>query len=191
MSSQSLRGPVLGSLRSSTIGSGEWLPNITALRRSFLAGPFTDRARASNLHQQMNFLTLPSLGLEIQIHGSEPLGRRAKDWRSSSPIVEPYWSWMAWSRSNIHLVHKRDGYVSLPSRRFCVSLQPSIGGFASSLPGCRSLILPITSALRPCAVTWNIYPAMPVRSCSERLALKGLRRSCNVPATNSADIVSR
>ena len=31
---------------------------------------------------QMNFLTLLSLGLEIQIHGSERRGRRAKDWRS-------------------------------------------------------------------------------------------------------------
>ena len=66
----------------------------------------------------MNFLTPLSLGLEIQIHGSERRGRRAKDWRSSSRIVEPYWFWMAWSRSKIRLVHKKDGYVILPSRRF-------------------------------------------------------------------------
>ena len=78
----------------------------------------------------MNFLTRLSLGLEIQIHGSERRGRRAKDWRSSSRIVEPYWFWMAWSRSKIRLVHKKDGYVSLPSRRFCASLLPSIRGFA-------------------------------------------------------------
>ena len=37
---------------------------------------------------------------------------------------------MAWSRSKIRLVHKKDGYVSLPSRRFCGSLLPSIRGFA-------------------------------------------------------------
>jgi hypothetical protein len=62
-----------------------------------------------------------SLGSEIQIHGSEQRGRRAKDWQSSSRIVEPYWFWMAWSRSRIRLVHKKDGCVNLPSRRFCVS----------------------------------------------------------------------
>ena len=39
---------------------------------------------------QMNFLTLLSLGLEIQIHGLERHGRRAKDWRNLSHIVEPY-----------------------------------------------------------------------------------------------------
>ena len=37
----------------------------------------------------MNFLMPLSLGLAIQIHGSEQRGRRAKDWRSSSRIVEP------------------------------------------------------------------------------------------------------
>jgi hypothetical protein len=49
-------------------------------------------------------------------------GRRAKDWLSSSHSVEPYWFWTAWSRCKIRLVHKRDGYVSLPCRRFCASL---------------------------------------------------------------------
>ena len=78
----------------------------------------------------MNFLMRLSLGLEIQIHGSERRGRRAKDWRSSSRIVEPYWFWMAWSRSKIRLVHKKDGCVSLPSRRFCANSLPSIRGFA-------------------------------------------------------------
>jgi hypothetical protein len=34
------------------------------------------------LRQQMNFLTSLSRGLEIQIRGSEPRGRRAKDWRN-------------------------------------------------------------------------------------------------------------
>jgi hypothetical protein len=29
---------------------------------------------------------------------------------------------MAWSRSRIPLVHKKDGYVSLPYRRFCAKL---------------------------------------------------------------------
>src|ERR1700751_2258785 len=35
---------------------------------------------------------------------------------------------MAWSRSKIPLVHKKDGCVSLPSRRFYASLLPSTRG---------------------------------------------------------------
>ena len=76
------------------------------------------------------FLDAALTGLAIQIHGSERRGRRAKDWRSSSRIVEPYWFWTVWSRSKIRLVHKKDGYVSLPSRRFCANSLPSIRGFA-------------------------------------------------------------
>ena len=57
----------------------------------------------------MNFLMRLSLGLEIQSHGSERHGRRAKDWPSSSRIVEPYWFWMAWGRSKTRLVRKKDG----------------------------------------------------------------------------------
>src|SRR5271157_3677011 len=167
MSLQSLPGLVSGNLRSSTIGSDGWLLNIIVLPSSFLAGPFTGRAVAAALRPQMNFLTLHSLGLAIQIHGSERHGRRAKDWRSSSRIVEPYWFWMAWSRSKTRLGHKKDGYVSLPSRRFCANLLPSIGGFALLLRGRRSLILQITSAPRLFVETWNNYPAMPVRDCSE------------------------
>jgi hypothetical protein len=78
----------------------------------------------------MSFLTLFSIGLEIQIHGSERRGRKAKDWLSSSRIVEPYWFWMAWSRFKIRLVHERDAYVSLPSRRFCGNSLLLIRGFA-------------------------------------------------------------
>jgi hypothetical protein len=103
------------------IGSVGWLLNIIVLRNSFLAGPSTGRAAVGALRPQMNFLTPLSLGLEIQIHGSEPRGRRAKDWRSSSHIVERYWFWTAWSLSKIRLVHKRDGYVSLASKPFCAS----------------------------------------------------------------------
>jgi hypothetical protein len=39
-------------------------------------------------------------------------------------------AWTAWSRSNIHPVHGRDGYATLPSRHFCVSSPPSMRGFA-------------------------------------------------------------
>ena len=117
--------------------------------------------------------------------------RKAKDSRSSLRIVEPYWFWMAWSRSKIRLGHKKDGYVSLPSRRFCASSLRSIPGFASSPRGCRSLILRITSAPLPCAATWNNYPAMPVRSCSERSALRETKRNCEGPARSSVAIVSR
>jgi serine/threonine protein kinase len=42
-------------------------------------------------------------------------GRKAKDSRSSSHIVEPCLFWMAWSRSKIRLVHKKDGCGILPS----------------------------------------------------------------------------
>jgi hypothetical protein len=91
---------------------------------------FYSRAPPETLRPQMNSLTLPSLGLEIPIRGSERRGRRAKDWRSSSRVSEPYWYWMAWSRSKIRLVHKKDGYVSLRYRRFCGNSLPSIRGFA-------------------------------------------------------------
>ena len=57
----------------------------------------------------MNFWRRLSLGLEIQIHESERHGRRAKDWRSSSRIAEPYWFWMAWSRCKIRPGRKKDG----------------------------------------------------------------------------------
>src|SRR5271166_2829531 len=119
MSLQSLLGPGSESRRSLTIGSDGWLLNIIVLQSLFLDGPFTDRAAAGTLRQQMNSLTLLSTGLEIQIYGSGRRGRRAKGWRSSSRIVEPYWFWMAWSRSKIRMVHKKDGYVSLLYRRFC------------------------------------------------------------------------
>src|SRR5215831_4858931 len=89
----SLPGLVSGSPRSLTIGSGGWLLNSIALPNSFMAGPSTGRAPVGALRQQMNFLTRLLLGLEIQIHGSERGGRRAKDWRSSSRIVERYSFW--------------------------------------------------------------------------------------------------
>ena len=78
----------------------------------------------------MNFLTLLLVGSVTQIHGSERHGKRAKDWRSSLRINEPCFFWMAWSHSKTRLGHKKDAYVSLPSRRFCASLLPSIRGFA-------------------------------------------------------------
>src|SRR3984893_13257236 len=87
---QSLPGPVSGSPLSLTIGSDGWLATIIALPSLFLVGPSTDKAAVGALRPQMNFLTRRSLGLEIQIHGSELRGRRAKDWQNSSRIVEPY-----------------------------------------------------------------------------------------------------
>jgi hypothetical protein len=74
----------------------------------------------------MNFLMRPSFGLEIQIPDSERPGRRARDWRSSLHIVGPYWFSTVWSRSKIRLAPKKDGYGSLPSRRFCANSLPSI-----------------------------------------------------------------
>src|SRR5215469_18853306 len=117
MSTSLLSSPGLGleNRPSSTIGSDAWRLNIIGLRSLFLVGPFTDRAVAEALPQQMNSLMRLSLGLVIQIRGSEPPGRRAKDWQSSSRIAGPYWFWMVWSRSKIRLVHKKDGCGSLPS----------------------------------------------------------------------------
>src|SRR5260221_13059233 len=160
MSLQSLPGVVLGSPRWSTIGSDGWLLNIIVLRSSFLVGPSIDRAAVGALRPQMNFLTRLSLGLAIQIHGSEPRGRRAKDWRSSSRIVEPCSFWMAWSPSRIRPVRKKDAYVNLPSRHFCANLPPSMPGCALLPRGCRSLILQITRAPQPFVVIWNNYAAM-------------------------------
>src|SRR5215469_12684446 len=110
----SLPGPASESPRSSTIGSDEWRLNIIVLQSLFLVGPSTGRVLVGVLRTQMNFLMRLLLGLETQIRGSEPPGRRAKDWRSSWRIARPYWSWMAWSRSKIRLVHTKDDYVSLP-----------------------------------------------------------------------------
>src|SRR5258706_2454668 len=135
MSLPSLRGPVSGTLRSSTIGLGRWLLNIIVPRSLYLAGPSTGRVPVEVLRPQMNFLTRHLRGLEIQIHGSERRGRRAKDWRSSLHTVRLYWSWTAWSRSKIHLVRKKDGYASLPSRPFCANSLLSIMGFACLLRG--------------------------------------------------------
>jgi hypothetical protein len=91
MSLQSLPGLVSENRRLLTIGSGESLLDIMALRSWFLAGPFTDRAPVAALRLPMNFLMPLFTGLAIQIHGSERRGRRARDSRSSSRIVERYW----------------------------------------------------------------------------------------------------
>src|ERR1700732_5313448 len=98
MSLQLLPGPVSGSPRWSTIGSDGWLLNTIVLPSSYLAGPSTGRAAVGTLRPQMNFLTRLSLGLAIQTHELERRGRRAKDWRSSLRIVEPYWFWTAGRR---------------------------------------------------------------------------------------------
>src|SRR5271166_6130366 len=127
---QSLPGLGSENPRSLTIGSDGWLLTIIALQSLFLVGPSTDRVAVGTLRPQMNFLRRLLLGLEIQIHGWERHGRRVKDWRSSSRIVEPCLFWTGWSRSKIRLVHKKDDCVSLPSRRFCVNWLHSIRGFA-------------------------------------------------------------
>src|ERR1700730_14650013 len=121
MSLPSLPGPVSGNPRWLTIGSGGWLLNITDPPSSSLAGPSTDRAPVGSPRPQTNFLKRLWLGLEIPIHESERRGRRAKDWPSSSRVVEAYWFWTVWNRSRIRLVHKKDGCASLLCRRFCAN----------------------------------------------------------------------
>src|SRR6516162_9518070 len=91
---------------------------------------FYRQAVAEALPPRMNFLTPLLLGLVIQIHGLERPGRREIELQSSSRIVGPCWFWMAWNPCKIRLVHKKDGCVSLPSRRFCANSLPSIRGFA-------------------------------------------------------------
>ena len=56
MSLRSLPGLVSESPRLSTIGSGEWLPSIIALRSSFLAGPSIGRARSGGTSSADEFL---------------------------------------------------------------------------------------------------------------------------------------
>ena len=126
MLSQLLPGAESENRRWSTIGSDEWLLNTIVLRNSSLAGLSTDRAPAAALRLRMNFLMPLFTGLAIQIHGSEQHGRRAKDSRSSLGIGEPCLSWMGWSRSKIHLVHKKGGYGTRPFRHYCESLLLSI-----------------------------------------------------------------
>src|SRR5215471_21112901 len=126
---QSLLGLGSESPRWLTIGSDGWLLNTIVLQSLFLAGLSTDRAPLGRLLLRMNSLMRLSLGLAIQIHRSVPRGKRAKDWRSWSRIVGPYWFWTAWSRSKIRLVHKKDAYVSLLFKRSCANSPPSIRGF--------------------------------------------------------------
>ena len=123
---QLLPGAESENRRWSTIGSDECLLNTIVLRNSYLAGLFTDRAPVKALPLPMNFLIPLFTGLAIQIHGSEQHGRRAKDWRSSLGIGEPCLFWMGWSRSKIHLVHKKGGYGTRPFRHYCESLLLSI-----------------------------------------------------------------
>src|SRR4029077_2563557 len=130
MSLRSLPGLGLESLPSSTIGFEGWQLNTIAPRSSSLDGPFTDRAPVGKLRPPMNFLMQLLAGLVIPIQGSERRGRRARDSRSSSPIVEPCLFWMVWSRSRIRQVHKKDACASLPSRRSYANSLPSIRGFA-------------------------------------------------------------
>ena len=56
MSLQSWPGLASGSPRSLTIGSDGWLLNIIVLQSSFLAGPFTDRARSGDTSSADEFL---------------------------------------------------------------------------------------------------------------------------------------
>src|ERR1700746_3737793 len=126
MSLQSLPGAESENRRWSPIGSDEWLLKTIVLHNSYLAGLSTDRAPAATLRLPMNFLMRLFTGLAIQIRGLEQHGRRAKDWRSSLGIGEACLSWMGWSRSKIHLAHKKGGYGTRPFRRSCESLLVSI-----------------------------------------------------------------
>src|SRR5215471_6953947 len=124
---QLLPGLGLESPRSLTTGFDGWLLIIIVQQSLFLGGPSTDRVATGTLRPQTNFLMRLLTGLEIAIHESERHGRKARDWRSSSRIVEPYSFWTAWSPSKMRLVHEKDGYGSLLSKRYCVNSLPSTG----------------------------------------------------------------
>src|SRR6516162_10109892 len=124
---QSLHGVVSGNPPSLIIGFDAWQLNSIALRNSSLDGLSTGRGQVEALRLRMNFLTLLSPGLEIQIQGSEQRGRRERGSRSWSRIGEPYWCWMVWSRCKIRPVHKKDGYVNLRSKRSYANSLPSLG----------------------------------------------------------------
>ena len=55
-------------------------------------------------------------------------GREISEARCPSSNLTDFWT--GWSRSKIRLVHKRDEYASLHSRRFCANSLPSMRGFA-------------------------------------------------------------
>src|SRR5215469_6733944 len=93
---QLLPGAESENRRWSTTGSDEWLLNTIVLRNSYLAGLSTDRAPVAALRLPMNFLMPLFTGLAIQIRGSEQIGRRARDSRSSSGIGEPCLFWTGW-----------------------------------------------------------------------------------------------
>jgi serine/threonine protein kinase len=80
--------------------------------------------------ERISVARLPSLGLGTQIHDSERSGKRVKGWRNWSRSVGPYWFWMVWSHSRIHLAQKKDGSVNLRFSRCYENSLPSIGGFA-------------------------------------------------------------
>src|SRR5262245_23226875 len=66
---QSLHGVVSGNPPSLIIGFDAWRLNSIALRNSSLGGLSTGRARGEALRLRMNFLTMLSPGLDIQIQG--------------------------------------------------------------------------------------------------------------------------
>ena len=101
----------------STIGSGGWLPNIIALRSSFLAGPSTGRVAVWAPPPQMNFLMLLSVGLEIPIQTWE-------GWQKGEKLAK-----LVSHRRSLQVLDgletlrnppgaKRDDSVNLPSRHF-------------------------------------------------------------------------
>ena len=139
----------------------------------------------------MNFLTLRWPGLEIRIHGMERRGRRAKDWRALSRIVEAYWFWMAWSRSNIHPAHKRGELGDPPLQ----ALLRELAAFNNGL-------CVITTRLPVADIADHERASAPRRELEHlssdagaRLlrapGVKDMRRSCETPAMNSTATVSR
>ena len=131
MSLRLLPGPVSGSRRSSTIGSDGWLLNIIVLRELVFGWSFYRQGTSGGTSSADEFLDA-ALHLVWRSRSTDRngMGEGRKIGEARSRIGEPYWFWMAWSRSKIRLVHKKDGYAILPFRRFCASLLLSIRGFA-------------------------------------------------------------
>ena len=83
-------GWVSGSPRSSTIGSDGWLTEHYRSAELVFGWSFYRQGTSGGTSSADEFLDAALTWFGIQIHGSERRGRRARDLRSSSRIVEPY-----------------------------------------------------------------------------------------------------
>ena len=141
------------SQRWSIIASDVWQLTIIVLRSLFLAGPSTDRAPPETLHPQMNSLTLPSLGLEIPIHGSE---RRGEGRIGEADFATSNLTGSGWPGAAPKSAWSTEGRLREPALQ---ALLRELAAFNTGLcvTTTRTSVadIQITSAPRLFVVTWN------------------------------------